>query len=161
LSGQSILEMVMGALLGTGVLGALFAFVGKGYWMSNVAPLVETEIRKWYQAREQLEEREKEVRNLLRTPAVSEESTKAVKLIIDNEIKRSDGLISREIHSQVNEMESRLLSKLEELSDVIKDDTAFKQEMLRKMGKLEGAINTILPAAKLGAESIAPERSKR
>lgn len=161
MSGQTALEILLGGLLSTSVLGALLAVLGKGYWISNVAPLVETEVRKWYQAKEQTEEREKELRHLLRSPEVADEGAKTVKLIIDNEIKRSDGLISKEIHTQVNNMESRLLSKLEELSDVIKDDLAFKQEMLRKMGKLEGAINTILPLASVGKESIAPERPKR
>lgn len=161
MNGQAALEILLGGLLSTSVIGALLAFVGKGYWIANIAPLVESEVRKWYQAKEQAEEREKELRHLLRTPEVSDEHNKSVKLIIDNEIKRSDGLISKEIHTQVNQMESRLLSKLEELSDVIKEDLAFKQEMLRKMGKLEGAINTILPAAKLSSESLTPERPKR
>ena len=58
-------------------------------------------------------------------------------------------------------MESRLLSKLEEMSEVLRQDNAFKQEMIRKMGKLEGAINTIIPSANIGKESVLPERAKR
>ena len=179
----SVIEIVGALVGGTSIVAGLVVVAAKGYWSSTVAPLIEKEIRKWYQApeqnegrhkeqvaafrewydrREQMEEREKEVQHLLRTPAVVEEQAKSVRLIIDNEIKRSDGLISREIHSQVSAMESRLLSKLEEMTQALRetkrDDDAFKQEVLRKIGKLEGAINTIVPGS--GTPTIVPERPK-
>jgi hypothetical protein len=179
----SVIEIVGALVGGTSVVAGLVVVAAKGYWSSTVAPLIEKEIRKWYQApeqnegrhkeqvaafrewydkREQMEEREKEVQHLLRTPAVVEEQAKSIRLIIDNEIKRSDGLISREIHSQVSAMESRLLSKLEEMTQALRetkrDDDAFKQEVLRKIGKLEGAINTIVPGS--GTPTIVPERPK-
>jgi hypothetical protein len=186
----SVIEIVGALVGGTSIVAGLVVVAAKGYWSSTVAPLIEKEIRKWYQApeqneerhkeqvaafrewydrREQMEEREKDVQYLLRTPAVVEEQAKSIRLIIDNEIKRSDGLISREIHSQVSAMESRLLSKLEEMSQALReanaikqetkrDDDAFKQEVLRKIGKLEGAINMIVPGSL--PTTIVPERPK-
>ena len=171
-SPPTVVGVIAGMVTSTGVLGVLFVIAAKGYWASTVAPLVEGEVRKWYHhpdqvearakeraasfrdwidRREQHEEREKEIQNLLRTPAVAEEGAKAVKLIIDNEIKRTDGLISLEINHKVNEMESRVLSKLEEMTQLQREDTTFKQKILQEMGLLKGAINTMLPGSSLGA----------
>lgn len=187
----SVVEIIAACIGGTGVMATLLVVAAKGYWSSTVAPLIEKEIRKWHDApeqsharqkeqlaafrewydkREQMEEREKEAQHLLRTPTVVEEQAKAVRLIIDNEIKRSDGLISREIHTQVSAMESRLLSKLEEMTQIFKeahiarqetkrDDDLFKQDLLRRIGKLEGAINTLVPGA-AGPQTMVPERPK-
>lgn len=180
-SPTTVIEILAGALGGTGILATLLLVAAKGYWASTVAPLVESEVRKWYHhpdqvdarakerslsfkdwydKREQHDEREKELQNLLRTPSVVDESTKSVKLIIDNEIKRSDGLISREITTKVNDMESRLLSKLEEMAQLQRDDTAFKQKMLQEMGQLKGAINTMLPGGGLASVSPSPPERK-
>lgn len=180
-SPTTVVEIVAGALGGTGILATLLLVAAKGYWVSTVAPLVESEVRKWYHhpdqvdarakeralsfkdwydKREQHDEREKELQNLLRTPSVVDESTKSVKLIIDNEIKRSDGLISREITTKVNDMESRLLTKLEEMAQLQRDDTLFKQKMLQEMGQLKGAINTMLPSGPLASVSPTPPERK-
>jgi hypothetical protein len=180
-SPTTVVEIVAGALGGTGILATLLLVAAKGYWVSTVAPLVESEVRKWYHhpdqvearakeralsfkdwydKREQHEEREKELQNLLRTPSVVDESTKSVRLIIDNEIKRSDGLISREITTKVNDMESRLLTKLEEMAQLQRDDTQFKQKMLQEMGQLKGAINTMLPSGQLASVSPTPPERK-
>jgi hypothetical protein len=180
-SPTTVVEIVAGALGGTGILATLLLVAAKGYWTTTVAPLVESEVRKWYHhpdqvearakeralsfkdwydKREQHDEREKELQNLLRTPSVVDESTKSVKLIIDNEIKRSDGLISREITTKVNDMESRLLTKLEEMAQLQRDDTLFKQKMLQEMGQLKGAINTMLPSGQLASVSPTPPERK-
>lgn len=177
----NVVELIAGILGGTGFIAAILVVAAKGYWVSTVAPLVESEVRKWYHhpdqvearskeralsfkdwydKREQHDEREKELQNLLRTPALVDESTKSVKLIIDNEIKRSDGLISREITTKVNDMESRLLTKLEEMAQLQRDDTLFKQKMLQEMGQLKGAINTMLPGGGLASVSPAPPERK-
>lgn len=165
---QLILEVLLVAVGGTGVFATLLIVAAKGYWSSTVAPLVEKEIRGWYNSPEQLEsrareratafkdwydkkeqheEREKELQNLLRTPAVARENNEAVRSIIDNEIKRTDGLIAKEVTAKVNDMESRLLSKLDEMMAYQREDTAFKQRVLQELGRLKGAIDTILPSS--------------
>lgn len=182
---ESIAVLISGMLGGTAVLSAIVLLAARGYWQTNVVPMLENEIRKWYSdpvqvearskeriasikdwydKREQHEEREKETQNVLRQPAVVLEMSQSVKLIIDNEIKRSDGLISREIHTQVNAMESRIVSKLDELAERMREDLQFKQQILQKIGKLEGAINAMTGAG-IGGGAISsppslPERAK-
>lgn len=160
--------LVVAALGGSGVAIVVVGLIARGYWEKNVAPLVKEQITRWYtdpaqvdarakerqasirewhDRREQVDEREKELQHFLRTPAVVEEETKRVKLIIDNEIQRSDGLIHREIKSQVTDMESRLLSKLDQMEQVMKDDNLLKQQILQEMGKLKGMMSAVMGPA--------------
>ena len=105
------LSDLFGLMGGSTVITTLGVLVARGYWAKTVTPLIEAEIRKWYAAqeqtearakerlasfrewydrREQVDEREKEMQHVLRTPTVVAETTQAMKLVIDNEIKRSD-----------------------------------------------------------------------
>ena len=178
------LSDLFGLMGGSTVITTLGVLVARGYWAKTVTPLIEAEIRKWYAAqeqtearakerlasfrewydrREQVDEREKEMQHVLRTPTVVAETTQAMKLVIDNEIKRSDGLIHNEIKTQVDSMESRVISKLEEMAQLQREDNAFKQKMLQEMGQLKGAINAITGHS-VGSTTIAPpvipERTK-
>lgn len=175
---------IVGLLGGSTLISGAAVLIARGYWAKTVTPLIEAEIRKWhstpeqaearakerlasfrewYDKREQVDEREKEMQHVLRTPTVVAETTQSVKLIIDNEIKRSDGLIHNEIKTQVDSMESRVLSKLEEMAQFQREDTAFKQKMLQEMGQLKGAINAITGQS-VGGVTISPpslpERAK-
>lgn len=182
---ENIFVLISGMLGGTAVLSTIVLLAARGYWQTNVVPMLENEIRKWYSdpvqvearskervasikdwydKREQHDEREKEMQNVLRLPVVVAEMTQSVKLIIDNEIKRSDGLISREIHTQVTAMESRIVSKLDELVERMREDMKFKEQILQKIGKLEGAINA-MNGSSIGGGTITsppslPERVK-
>ena len=182
---ENIFVLISGMLGGTAVLSTIVLLAARGYWQTNVVPMLENEIRKWYSdpvqvearskervasikdwydKREQHDEREKEMQNVLRLPIVVAEMNQSVKLIIDNEIKRSDGLISREIHSQVTAMESRIVSKLDELVERMREDMKFKEQILQKIGKLEGAINA-MNGSSIGGSTITtppslPERAK-
>lgn len=175
---------IVGLLGGSTLISGAAVLIARGYWAKTVTPLIEAEIRKWhstpeqtearakerlasfrewYDKREQVDEREKEMQHVLRTPTVVAETTQSVKLIIDNEIKRSDGLIHNEIKTQVDSMESRVLSKLEEMAQFQREDTAFKQKMLQEMGQLKGAINAITGHAVVGgtiSPPSLPERAK-
>lgn len=175
---------IVGLLGGSTLISGAAVLIARGYWAKTVTPLIEAEIRKWhstpeqaearakerlasfrewYDKREQVDEREKEMQHVLRTPTVVAETTQSVKLIIDNEIKRSDGLIHNEIKTQVDSMESRVLSKLEEMAQFQREDTAFKQKMLQEMGQLKGAISAITGHAVVGgtiSPPSLPERAK-
>jgi len=175
---------IVSILGGSTLISGAAVLIARGYWAKTVTPLIEAEIRKWHSApeqaearakerlasyrewydkREQVDEREKEMQHVLRTPTVVAETTQAVKLVIDNEIKRSDGLIHNEIKTQVDNMESRVISKLEEMAQLQREDTAFKQKMLQEMGQLKGAINAITGHS-VGAPTMSPpsppERAK-
>jgi hypothetical protein len=157
------LQEILGLLGGSTLLTGVAVLVARGYWAKTITPMIEVEIRRWHGTREQVEEREKEMQHMLRAPAVVSEMTQAMKLVIDNEIKRSDGLIHHEIRTQVDNMESRVLSKLDEMTQLQREDSALKHKILQEMGQLKGAIAAItgqaLPSATISPPSP-PERHK-
>lgn len=160
--------LVIAVLGGAAIVTTLLA----GYWVRNVSPLIREEIAKWYLEQLQKEARQKEIAEqtktwfddklqrearkdeiqlVLRTPAVVEEQEKHVKRIIENEIMRTDGLIRKEIATQVSSMEARLMEKLDEVAIFLKEDREFQQQMIQRMSKFEGAIMAVLAPHKLGS----------
>jgi hypothetical protein len=142
---ETIALVATGLLGGTGILLAAVMLMARGYWSKNIAPLIQEEVQKWYGASEQIAHREKELQNTLRSPHVLTEQKTVIKEVLDNEIKRSDGLISQAIHTQVSDMETRLMSKLDEMSKFIKEDTEFKQDLIQRLARLEGAVQGLMP----------------
>ena len=164
-NGAVILATIFG---GSGLLVAALLLAARGYWSSHVSPLIHEEIKKWheqaehvaasekerlatvkiwYDHKDQRESRTDEIQNILRHPTVVAEQKQAVRDILDNEIKRKDGLISKEIQTQVTDMETRLMTKLEEVSQFLREDTSFKREIIERMATLEGTITAVLPRA--------------
>jgi len=164
-NGAIILATIFG---GSGLLLAASLLAARGYWSSHVSPLIHEEIKKWheqaehvaasekarlatvkvwYDHKDQRESRTDEIQNILRHPTVVSEQKQAVRDILDNEIKRKDGLISKEIQTQVTDMETRLMTKLEEVSQFLREDTSFKREIIERMATLEGTITAVLPRA--------------
>ena len=164
-NGAIILATIFG---GSGLLVAALLLAARGYWSSHVSPLIHEEIKKWheqsehvaasekerlatvkiwYDHKDQRESRTDEIQNILRHPTVVAEQKQAVRDILDNEIKRKDGLISKEIQTQVTDMETRLMTKLEEVSQFLREDTSFKREIIERMATLEGTITAVLPRA--------------
>ena len=164
-NGAIILATIFG---GSGLLVAALLLAARGYWSSHVSPLIHEEIKKWheqaehvaasekerlatvkiwYDHKDQRESRTDEIQNILRHPTVVAEQKQAVRDILDNEIKRKDGLISKEIQTQVTDLETRLMTKLEEVSQFLREDTSFKREIIERMATLEGTITAVLPRA--------------
>lgn len=99
----------------------------------------------WTSTDEQKQARKEELVRLLQEPALKDTRSGEVKGIIDNEIMRTDGLIHREIKTQVGEMETKLTAKLDTVLDFLRKDIEFKEQMLERMGALEGAVNASRP----------------
>ena len=176
-SWEAISMFLLALFGGAGVLASIIVFTVRGYWSKNIAPLIQEEVQKWFdhttqkEAREkeratalkawfdhadQRDYRERELQHLLRSPTMMAEQEIAVKKILDTEIKRTDGLISREIQTQVSDMETRLMSKLEEVVQFLREDTASKQQLIQRMAKLEGAIHALLPYKSSDSSSSLP-----
>lgn len=137
---ETLTIVIMGLLGGTGLLLTIVVLTARGYWSKNIAPLIHEEVSKWYGSPDQVAGREKELKNALRSPHLSSEQKALIKDVLDNEIKRTDGLISQAISTQVSDMETRLMSKLDEMSRFIKEDTEFKQDLIQRLARLEGAV---------------------
>jgi hypothetical protein len=179
--GESVILYLLGVGGGTSLVLVVFLLLVRGFWSKYVTPQIQEEVVRWYDDPRQVEARardrelsfkawhdhqaqraarEQEYLNFLRTPQVLAENELAGKKLIDNEIKRTDGLISKEIHTQVSDMETRLMSKLEEVSQFLREDTQSKQQMIQRMAKLEGAIHALLPYHSSQSTSNMPAQPK-
>ena len=92
--------------------------------------------------------RQEEVVSYLRSPEVVEEREKTIKKVIDNEIARTDGLIHKSVVHEVAQSENRLGTKLDTLTTLLREDSGYRQEMLIRMSRLEGALNVLVPHAR-------------
>jgi hypothetical protein len=163
---QNASTLIIGALGGGSFILAVAVLTARGYWSKSISPLILEEMNKWYHEqaqvdarsrerqawlkdwydkRDQRDNRQEEVRNILRLPDLVKEDEAHIKEVIDNEIKRTDGLISREIKEQVSDMEKRIVAKLDEVATFLQNDTQFKQQMVTRMAHLEGAITAMFP----------------
>lgn len=159
---QNILLTIFGLLGGTTVLATVSLLTLRGYWTKYVAPLILEEVTKWHadpaqaQARTkeheaacqvfsvlpgQKELRHDEMAGVLKEQVSKDDLVAEIKKTIDNEIMRTDGLIHREIKTQVGEMETKLTAKLDTVLEFLRKDIEFKEQMLERMGALEGAVN--------------------
>lgn len=165
-SWQNAPALIIGALGGGSIILTIALLTARGYWSKSISPLILEEMTKWYNEqtqvdararerqawlkdwhdkRDQRDNRQEEVRNILRLPDIVKEDEARIKEVIDNEIKRTDGLISREIKEQVSDMEKRIVAKLDEVATFLQNDTQFKQQMVTRMAHLEGAITAMFP----------------
>jgi hypothetical protein len=163
---ENIAVLVVAGLLGSGVLISVVVIMVWGYWKKKIAPLILDEVAEWHtretqrvsrskeiddrvldwhRTEEQQAHRAKELQNMLRDPKVIEEQESRFKRVLDDQIQRKDGLISKEIETQVSDMETRLMAKLNEVATYLMEDSGFKQQIIQRMARLEGAINATLP----------------
>lgn len=142
--------------------GAVAGYMLRGFWETKVTPLVQREIKAhsespdttngtktktikevadWYDARPQREARLKEQGEGLYLPLVREDLEKIIHQKIDNEIKRSDGLIAREVSNKVDESVQSLRDEVIKLTKFFQEDAALKTQLLQRMSRLEGVIS--------------------
>lgn len=176
LTSQAITALI--AMIGS---GAVLTFVLRGFWESKIAPMIVTEIKKhaespaiqnetkaatvehvkrWYDERAQREARLQEAKDALHSPVVNDELQSIIHKKIDNEIKRTDGLISLEVTKTVDKSLETIKDEMEKLSSFLKEDNALKTQLLQRMAKLEGAVMMSSSAAKASHSSAIFEAVK-
>jgi hypothetical protein len=104
-------------------------------------PIVRNMFLAWYRDPDQQAKREAEI-----------------KLVIENQIQRVDGLIRREIAAQVDTMQQELVQAMRNVGDEFRTEVkdlkemltnqnemseGFRTNVMTRLGKIEGAINMI------------------
>lgn len=145
---QGIATLILVAAASLGVLAALAAYLVRGFWAKNVEPVVKAQFVAWTSAPEQVDARKAFVRE-----------------IIDNETQRVDGIIRKEITTQVTNVQTSLLAAIKTLGQEVKDETKalrdsievltqvdeeFRENVVSRLSKIEGAMG-VLTKGKVGA----------
>lgn len=126
------------AILGS---AATFTMLLRGFWVTKITPMVLTEIKNHADSKEQREERLAEMSKSMHLPAVKKELEDIMHTKIDNEIKRSDGLIANEITSAVDGKMQAVEEKLAKIELFFKEDSVLKSQLLQRLARMEGAIS--------------------
>jgi hypothetical protein len=132
---QAILGTIFGGAAGIAVIGVIGAYFLRGIWAKFGEATIEGVVVKWSIH-----------------PDRTKEQRAFVKDVIDNEIRRDDGLIAKEIRQQVDQMETRLIEAIEGL----RIDREFKDNVLRELGDIQGTLRVLAQGTKPDSDPPPP-----
>jgi isochorismate hydrolase len=174
---ESVSSIVAAMVGGAAVLSALVILVVQGFWETRVKPAILQVIQSWYQSEKQIEARKQErdawfaqrldshayqeaqreaVRKALRDVQIKAEIDAIVQSHIDNEIKRSDGLITKGILSHIEPTLSELRTLVTDVNNYMREDAIYKQRLAERLGRMEGVLRYTHSVNVEDAESSLP-----
>lgn len=145
--------LVVGAA-GTGVVAVVLGLLVRGWWTKMGDPVVRNMFLAWYRDPDQQAKREAEI-----------------KLVIENQIQRVDGLIRKEIAAQVNTMQQELARTMREVGDEFRTEVkelkeilanqdemseGFRTNVTTRLAKIEGALNMFMQGKFTASDSNFP-----
>lgn len=141
LVGQGIVVL----LTATG-LAALFV---RGFYVKYVEPMFLNTVNTWYTHKEQMQSRQLEtqttVQNWYRSPEVQAERAAHAESVLDNHIRRDDGLIHREINNRVATSADALKAQISKQEEMLEKQAAenrvFQQEILAALKDLQTSVS--------------------
>lgn len=172
---QMIGGWLAAVFVGGGVLWVLFLLMVRGFWDKNGKPAVKELIVALHAEPEAVRKRQEEMQSFLQTwhnaPEQIEARTKLVKAVIDNEVHRDDGVIHKDITSKVMALEVEIGKKVDTLANKFdrfqegqerrdKENREFSTQVLAKLARMEGALQTITNR-KLSSDSSADLPAQR
>lgn len=162
LTAADVPSAILTVLLSLAGSTVAFSWLARGFWAKQVTPLVQEEIKKyqidpvntksqkdgaiadvtvWMDQRPQREARLKEIEDALSNDDVKRKVDKLIHEKIDNEIKRSDGLIAKEVDSVVQRNLAGLREEIQKVGAFLREDAQMKAQLLQRMSRLEGSVS--------------------
>lgn len=164
---QTVVSYVIGGIAGGGGLLVIARWLIGGFWVDKVKPIIKSEIASYLGTQEEKTRRENEIKdtvrlfeldptnvskreNTIKTFVVSHESQpdhrenerKFIKETIDNEIKRTDGLIYNEVTKRVSEIEKSIDGKLNRLTELVEEEIKLRQQTDTKLTEIKTILKT-------------------
>ncbi len=147
--------LVLGALASLGLMGAVFLLIARGFWEKTGKPVIEQVFDARKNDPKHLEDQRAMVRSILteehNLPNSIDAHKKAVRDIIDNETQRVDGLIRKEITSQVTTMKTDIIEAIKDLKQSVVNDkramhdeiTQFREDTIGRLGEIDGQLRVL------------------
>lgn len=151
---QAVGGWVAALFLSGGVLWVLFMLVVQGFWDKTGKPAVKDLLVTVNSEPETVQKHTVEVERIIAAwhndPEQVRTRTEFIKGIIDNEVRRDDGLIHRDTRSRVSALEAELARKIDSVAAKFdkfqevqerrdQDNRAFNAQVLAKLALIEGA----------------------
>lgn len=125
-------------LLGGGGVGVLCTLLMRGLWVKHGEPEIITTVAAWYSA-----------------PAQTEARVKFIKQVIDNEIRRDDGLIAKEIEQAIDDFKQKLEAELAELYRDNQTEQQFRNTVISEIGRLKGSLGVLTRSSSTSVDNFA------
>ena len=145
---SDLVQVGAGLVTAFGVLGGIALFLFRGFWAKNIEPLIQNVIHQWWSSRDQMVARDIEVQKTIATwdgsPERHAQSESRIVGVIDNQIRRDDGLIHREIRAKLEAGMEPIHETLADLKRAAQqrddEDRHFRQEVLTTLAQIQGAM---------------------
>lgn len=130
-SGLPVWQLIMLIISLLGGPAAVFGIFGKGFFSEFVGPKIREEIKKHYESKE-----------------IVDATRKATIEVIEDQIRRSDGIIAVEIKAKtdaaVETMHGKMNTTLETIEKTVKDSAARNERMEARISELKGGMDVLL-----------------
>jgi hypothetical protein len=131
------LSGLVGVLVGGVGVGSILTILARGLWAKHGAPEVQLAIDAWYG-----------------TPKAFEERRLLIKSVIENEIRRNDGLISLELNAAIGQVKTEILSLIQTLEEntrqslepvmrLSSEDARFRARIQDDVQRIKTALNLL------------------
>jgi hypothetical protein len=143
---------------GGGVLWVLFLLMIRGFWDKTGKPAVRELLVSLYAEPENVKKRTEEIQGVIQmwhnAPEQIKTRTDFVRSVIDNEVRRDDGLIHKGIMMKADALKADLAEKIDDVATKLdkfreaqelrdKETREFNSQVLAKLARIEGAFSTI------------------
>lgn len=147
--------IVIGAIFALGLVGTILLLIARGFWEKTGKPLIEQIIEAKKNEPAHITEQKELIRltllDLRNLPAQVEAEKRSVKEVIDNETQRVDGIIRKEITSQVTTMKTDIIEAIKDLKRIVHEDkksmhdeiTQFREDTIGRLGEIDGSLQTL------------------
>jgi hypothetical protein len=155
---QTIGGWLAAVLVGGGGLWILFLLMVRGFWDKTGKPAIKDLIVALHAEPEYVKKQREEIQSVIQTWHNEPEQLKVriefVKGVIDNEVRRDDGVIHRDITTKVTALEAALAKKIDDMAVKFdhfqesqeqrdKENREFSTQVLAKLARIEGAFQTM------------------
>lgn len=166
----SIVAAVLAIAVAFTTFGAISITLARGFWASRIEPMIQLAITQWYTSEPQTRTRRETVEQIIATwhasqPQVSARTTETMNSVaiseasaeaqlrkrtfireeIENQVRRDDGIIHREINLRVERGIQPLQDGMEQIRALLQQrqaaDAEFREEVLARLGHLTGVIS--------------------
>lgn len=148
-TGSDLLHVGAGLVAAFAVLGGIALFLFRGFWAKNIEPLILNVITAWWSNGDQIAARDTDVRKTViawyASAEVQDQRDAQIVKVLDNQIRRDDGLIHREIRVKLDAGMEPIHEMLAELRRATQqrdvEDRNFRQEVLTTLAQIQGAMS--------------------
>lgn len=141
-------QLVLAAITVLGGGSGVAYLIFRGLWSKSIQPLVQAEITTYLQKPDVLGAQKNATRAEIvlihNEPAEMDKRKSEIRAVIDDHIRRDDGLIHKELNARVKEQQNHFDKKMDELLAAVRERNEGQDQMIGRLAKVEGMLTVLL-----------------